>query len=176
MTKWLEWASTILACIGLSLVATSCAAHRQPPCVSYCGMLLDEKGNGSMSCDVIDEAEKKMLDEIDKEFCKSDSRACKKNMCEKIFGWQLHGTDDVVFGVDGRLAVGLSNCQTKEMWLGANQDWRHGSYPHELFHVIQECRTGWTDEGEREEGGYGHEGWTSRGYYDFIKDFREGRR
>lgn len=176
MTKWLEWASTILACIGLGILATSCATVRQPPCVSYCGMLMEDKGNGSMSCNVLDDAEKKMLDAIDKEFCKMDARACKENACKAIFGWQLHANEDVVFGVNGRLAVGLSNCREKEMWLGANQDWRHGSYPHEIFHVIQSCSSGWDDEGEDEESGPGHRGWNSHGIYDLINDFREERR
>lgn len=181
MKSWLEWLMVILACIGLSIVATSCATVRQPPCVSKCGMLMEMKGNGAMSCSVIDEAESTMIRETDKEFCKKDARLCKKPMCEALFGWQIKADEDVLIyrnvrGQGLEPVVGLSSMGSKEMWLGAHMDWRHGAYPHEFFHVVFNGDSGWKDEGESAEHGDGHQGWKSHGIYEFIDDFRAGRR
>lgn len=172
-----------------AMLVVSCAVHRGPPCVSKCGMLLEDEGNGAMSCEKLQEAEDTMLKSIDEKFCSMDSRMCYHNACMQCFGWQLELDDNVITHVeydigvkpDGgtisvRLpAVGLSNCETKQMWLGANQTWRKGSYPHEIFHVIQECQTGW-DGGIDASKGPGHEGWQDHGIYDFIKEYRDGYR
>lgn len=180
MTKCLEWIATLLACIGLAIVASGCAHRQSPPCVSRCGMLLEDAGNGSMSCDYLQEAEDYMLSGIDQNYCSVDKRHCKKQMCEAIFGWQLRLDQHVITFIEQpngmRLpAVGLSNCSTKEMWLGANQNWRAGSYPHEVFHVIQECNTGWVGSEDDTVHGPGHDGWTDAGIYDFIQEVRDGR-
>lgn len=134
-----------------------------------------------MSCDVLDDAESYMLDQIDKQFCSVDVRMCKENACKAIFGYQLQADEDVIIfhevepGV--RIpAVGLTNCDMKMMWLGANQDWKHGSYPHELFHALQDCSTGWSKSDEPKDVGPGHEGWQSNGVYDFIDEIRKGYR
>ena len=133
-----------------------------------------------MSCDVIDEAEKNLIDAIDEEFCHKDSRMCKKNACASLFGWQLMLDESVItyqsfndLGV--RPVVGISNCSTKQMWLGANQNWRHGAFPHEFFHAIQDCDSGWKDDGSKKHGP-GHDGWEVHGVYRFIDDYKEGRR
>lgn len=167
-------------------VATSCVtAHKNPPCVSKCGMLLEDKGNGSISCDTLQEAEDKILSAMDKEFCSTDGRMCYENACQACFGWQLSADDDVLAVVPYDLpdggqftveAVGLSNCEMKWMWLGANQDWRHGSIPHELFHVVLNCQVDPSDAGVDQSKGPGHVGWKEKGYYDVIDDFRAGRR
>lgn len=189
MTRCLEWIATLLACLGLAVVAGGCA-HRQlrPPCVSKCGMLLEYKGNGSMSCDDLQTAEDSLIENADAKFCSVDKRMCRENACKACFGWQIEADELVITyneytipdgdggSVDIKIpAVGTSNCAMKTMWLGANQDWRHGSYPHEFFHVIQDCETKW-DGGIDPEAGPGHQGWKDMGVYDFIQDYRDGRR
>lgn len=179
--KGLSWLMTLLACAGMTLVASSCAhVPKQPPCVSRCGMLLEDKGNGSMSCDTLQEAEDTLIEDMDKEFCAKDPRMCKANACNSIFGYQLHLDDDVIIVVEydgvGYPAVGVTNCNSKEMTLSANQDWRHGSYPHEIIHVVQNCDPGWEGTQEEANNGPGHEGWYAHGIYSFIKDYRDGYR
>lgn len=186
MFRRFEWLITLIACLGLAMVALSgCAScqrvDQSPPCVSSCGMLLDSPENGSMSCSDLDKAEAHMLRAIDERFCKDDPRLCKESACKAIFGWQLQLGQEVITlvvqdleGVEIRIpAVGLSNCSTREMWLGANQSWRHGSYPHEIFHVAQDCVTNWEGKPTPERG-YGHEGWEDHGIYDFIEEIRRG--
>lgn len=151
-------------------------------------MLLDMPGNGAMSCDELQKAEDTMLNSIDAKFCSMDKRMCKEQACTSCFGWQIVADKDVITVVDQDFkdqtgvevhvslpAVGVSDCNSKVMWLGANQSWRAGSYPHEIFHVIQNCSTG-VDGYIDPHAGVGHEGWEASGIYDFIKDFRDGYR
>jgi len=182
LTNGLGWTATLIACFGMAMIAFSSCAHaeKKPPCVSACGMLLQEDGNGSMSCDVLQDAEDAVLKAFD-ELKDKDQRLSKENMCKEIFGWQLHLNDNVIM-IDssiggGRPFIGLSNCKSKEMWLMANQSWRKGSYPHEIVHVAQDCTPpkAWGKTYDPEKGP-GHNGWDENGVSDIIDDFRGGRR
>lgn len=182
LTNGLGWTATVIACLALAAVAFSGCAHcskpnKEPPCVSSCGMLLEDKGNGSMSCTDLDEAEEAVLNALD-ELKDKDPRFTKKYACGQLFGWQLQLAQHVVESDSsiggGMLYVGVSHCDMKVMRLMANKDWRSGSYPHEIAHAIQECNP--LPEWRKGTGGGGHEGWEENGVYSIIKDFREGRR
>lgn len=181
LTNGAGWSATLIACLGLAFVAFSGCAHplKKPPCVSACGMLLEDEGNGAMDCDHLQEAEDKLLESGD-ELMDKDQRLDKNYACGQIFGWQLKLHDEVI-GIDNTINngipfVGMSSCGEKVMHLMANQSWRKGSYPHEYFHMIQECNPPMDWHGSRPGHGGGHNGWDDNGVYDLIQDFREGRR
>lgn len=182
METKLTWAATYLACLWLAMVAFSgCkTATKLPPCVSSCGLLIEDHGNGSLSCDVVQEAEDAVLAAFD-ELKEQDDRLSKENMCKAMFGWQVKLEEEVI-GFDstvnnGAPFVGLSNCSTRQMFLMANASWRKGSFPHEVVHIAQHCSTpvDW-GENHREGVGSGHNGWEEHGVYGIIEDFRKGRR
>lgn len=162
----------------LAVLFCGCAhGSRRPPCVSSCGMLLEDESNGAMSCKDLQKAEDEMLTRANDK-CKEDGRMCKKYACGQLFGWQLRlGKEEITVLInDGEMpiiATGYSRCSSKEMWLGSANNWRSGSYPHEFFHAIQECNTKWSPSpGGEDSLGSGHDGWTSHGIYEIIKDVR----
>lgn len=180
---------------SVAILVAACAISKpvmkQPPCVSQCGMLLETKGNGAIDCKTLDEAEDYLLTQIDKYFCDTYPTHCKKYACGQVFGWQVKAdtaeimvTDvsSTFIGKDGgtesmpiRIPVsGLANCKTKEMWLGAGDNWRKGSYPHELLHIIQDCTGPGKETTNDTEGTSGHEGWTEGGFYEFLARVRSG--
>lgn len=164
------------------LALTGCeSVHSRnlPPCVSKCGMLLEDQANGSMSCDVLQEAEDKFLAAAD-ELKDKDARLSSENACKAIFGWQLRLEQSVVGSTNGSdFYVGLSNCYSKEMTLFANKDWRSGSYIHEMFHLAQDCKPpeSWDEDPlEAPQRGPGHAGWETNGVDSIIREFRRGYR
>lgn len=184
MTKRLEWFATLLACAGMAVVSSGCAtcAPREipPPCVSRCGMLLEDEGNGSMSCTVLQEAEDSVLSAAD-ELKGHDHRFEKTYACGQLFGWQLHLYEEVIsidLSVSNLPFTGMTDCKSKEMHLNANASWRKGSYPHEIFHALQNCNPpkDWTTSDPLTHPGVGHKGWHDHGVTDIIDDFRAGRR
>lgn len=185
--EWL-WAMAAFTVVVLCLFLSGCNHVHNVACVSHCGMLMDiGQGNGSMSCDQLDNAESVWINNANERFCSEDKRMCSKNACDAAFGWQINaGSDTRVYIPEGLLpdggvgdlfpAIGYADCAQKVMWLGDNSDWRSGSYPHEMVHVAENCVSGWSGS-ERDAGlGDGHGGWEDHGMYDFIRDFREGRR
>lgn len=183
LNNGLNWIATVIACAAMAVVAFSgCTAKRQinPPCVSACGMLLDDVGNGAMSCNELQEAEDAMLFAMN-EIAKEDPRFEREFACGQLFGWQLHLSKNLVeydSEVNGGSPyVGLSNCNTKEMTLMKADSWRDGSYPHEIFHAVQSCDppASWGTRHPQGAGG-GHGGWDEHGVYGIIEDFRKGRR
>lgn len=179
----LGWAATVIACIGMAVVVLSGCQHPtaiKPPCVSYCGMLLEDESNGAMSCDKINEVEAALI-MAGSELEAKDKRFNKENACRSIFGWQLKLSKyEILFDSEinnGAPFVGSSDCRSKVMTLTKKPNWRKGSYPHEFFHVVQDCETpkAWGNSHPEGAGG-GHGGWEENGVYDIIDDFREGRR
>ena len=165
--------------IALAILASGCRIaakedKKKPPCQSWCGTLLEHEGNGSISCEVLQEAEDTTLSAMDT-LCKKDKRFCRKEACKALFGWQIIPSD-AVLECDGKLGcyVGLSNCSTKQMFLFANQNWRKGSYPHELFHVTQDCQPPESWKMSAADAGPGHNGWTEHGVYWVIELIRRG--
>lgn len=176
----LNWTTTTIACVAMAFV--SCCTNPPRPdvkraCVSYCGMLFQDEPNGSMSCSQLQTAEDKTLDAFDENLCKEDPRFCRKAACKSLFGWQITAEDNVVGTENGSaFYLGESECRTKTMLLCRNSDWRHGSFPHELAHVVQDCKplASW-QETEREQSlGGGHAGWTEHNVYGTIDQIRHG--
>lgn len=131
-----------------------------------------------MSCDVLQHAEDVVLDAYDKNLCNEDPRFCRKAACSALFGWQLTTGEEVVGTEDGsQFYVGYSQCRSKVMFLCANQDWRHGSFPHELAHVVQNCEPSseWTETEREADLGPGHAGWTEHNVYGTIDNIRKGK-
>lgn len=180
--------------IGLLLM---CCSHNPPapreviknyPCVSSCGMLLEQPGNGAIDCATIDEQELVVLTEADKVFCKTDFRFCMPYSCSQLFGWQVEAdTAEIMIAAidiglpDGGVhtdvrtpVIGLSKCRSKVVWIGKADYWTQGSYPHEILHIIQDCEGQGPETAEDRHHGTGHEGWTEGGIFSFIEQFRSG--
>lgn len=181
MTNALNWLATLVACAGMAFVASSCAGvaseHKAPPCVSHCGMLLENVGNGAVSCETIDQAEQVTINAMN-ELCGDDPRLCKKNACESLFGWQIEASEYTVGSSNGsEFYVGYSQCASKQMWIAANDTWRHGSLPHEMVHAMQHCHppSHWKAT-EEDNHGKGHEGWTDHGVYGRLQEIKRGLR
>lgn len=181
--------------IAVLIAACAGAKHnvvpKEPPCVSQCGMLLETRGNGSIDCQSIDDAEELLLSAIDKHFCSTYHTHCKEYACGQIFGWQVeadtasimvtdvmattYGNDGGVLQMPLRIPVsGLAKCSTKQVWLGSSDNWRKGSYPHELLHIIQDCEGPGIETEEDSDNTAGHEGWTEGGFYKFLEMVRAG--
>lgn len=174
---------------ALVCLIMACSIHskilKAPPCVSNCGMLLESRGNGAISCETINEQEAVTLAALDKYLCDSDSKFCKEFACGQLFGWQVTADDAAVLVTDvfikhaapdggvgyteSRIPVsGLSKCKDKTVWLGNDTDWRASSYAHEVVHMIQECQGRGVDSKEDESYGSGHEGWEEQGIYNVL--------
>lgn len=182
LTNGLGWTSTVIVLAAMAVVVFSGCAHseRKPPCVSECGMLLEDVGNGAMSCGKLQEAEDLALAAYD-EIKGQDPRFEKNYACGQLFGWQLKLEQSLIMYDSsinsGAPFVGLSDCGSKTMTLMRANSWRDGSYVHEIAHAIQSCSAPITWGKSTPYGaGPGHEGWMDHGVYDIIRDFREGRR
>ncbi len=157
----------------LALLFCGCASVRFPKtCASYCGMLIQDAGNSAVNCGNLEQAEASTIAAIDSYFCGKDYRLCARNICSSVFGWQLEADETQITVHDGARAVGLSYCGRKTMWVGDDNGWVKSAYPHELFHVAQNCEPGYDGKLSEEEEPYGHEGWTAMGIYDFLESFR----
>lgn len=183
MSERLSWVATLIACAGLTLVMFSGCSHnpRKPPCASKCGMLLEDEGNGAMSCDYLQTAEDSMLEASD-ELKSFDPGLAKDAACKALFGWQIKLEPyDAVFDsnvIPGLPIAGTCDCGSKVVVLMRSDNWRRGSFPHEYFHMVLGCKSPeWWGPGDPEiHPGPGHEGWHNHGITDIIKDFRAGRR
>lgn len=183
MSERLSWLATWIACAGMALVLFSGCAHstKKPPCVSKCGILLEDEGNGAMSCDYLQAAEDSML-AASEEIRVFDDKLSKDNACKALFGWQLKLEPyDAVFDsaiVAGLPISGMCDCGSKVVTLMRSNSWRSGSFPHEYFHMIMGCQSPkwWGPSDPDIHPGPGHEGWHNHGITDIIKDFRSGRR
>lgn len=166
--------------VMLSLVASCCTVQHpeaKRSCVSYCGMLFEGTPNGSMSCSQLQTAEDTTLAAYDAKLRAEDQRFCRANACKAIFGWQVETDDAVIATSNGSdFYLGASTCESKTMVLMANQDWRHGSYPHELAHVVQDCSppNDWEETPHEHDMGSGHAGWTEHNVYKTIDSIRHG--
>lgn len=151
--------------------------HRSPPCVSTCGMLLEDVNNGAISCTYLNEAEETTLAAFDQKLCSEDERFCKKNACDALFGWQIYAPRETVATQNGSdFYVGLSRCRYKVMEIYANSDWRHGAYPHELAHAVFTCvppQPTWEESAEDGKA-IGHEGWFEHGVYGVLDQIERG--
>lgn len=166
------------------LAAACCTAPIKPKakgqeCVSYCGILFAGVPNGAMSCDQLQTAEDESRKLWDKKLCKQDSRFCMANSCAPLFGWQIHTEDaEALLFYDGNEVVGpfvgLSRLGSKEMYLAKSADWKHGSFPHEIVHVIQNGDYhGWRESKLDAMHGGGHNGWTAHGVFRAIDELRK---
>src|SRR5258706_10216634 len=113
---------------GLLFLICSCVTIPRLPqsCTSYCGSLLDRTGNEAMNCDNLAIAEATTILSLDLTFCQKDPKFCSKNTCEQLFGWQIKAGIEINTMVPQNMngtvvklpAHGVSNCATKEMWIG----------------------------------------------------------
>lgn len=155
---------------------------RQSPCATPCGMLFEGMPNGAIDCATLDHAERYTLTQIDRFFCASNRRYCLDYACGQVFGWQVEAGQEQILikdvwysGTPVRTPViGLSNCKSKIMYLAAATGWKHGAYPHEMFHIIEDCSTNRKPSDEDRRHGGGHEGWEEQGIWQFIDMFRKG--
>lgn len=173
----------------LAVLFCACAPVKprtEAPCVSSCGMLIEDKGNGSLSCDAVNDAEQVVLAAANETLCPLDYRFCLPYSCGQIFGWQARLKQEpvwvtlvefkVVNGAEEEIAIpvsGVSNCRPKIMELGSDISWRRSSYAHELFHIIQNCDGGGEESEFDATYGSGHEGWEAMGVFDLIEDIKQ---
>jgi hypothetical protein len=157
---------------------------KEAPCYTECGMLNEYKGNRAISCNTLDEAESRVLEELNKVYCSVDSRFCKPYSCNQLFGWQIMPDEAEIMVTDVwlndeavRIPVsGLANCREKTVWLGAADRWELSSYAHEVVHIVQDCKGNGEETNEDKDSGSGHEGWTEGGLFIFIEQFKTGER
>lgn len=145
-------------------------------------MLLDGAETRSLNCETLQEMEDTVLKAANEQLCKGDYHMCQPYSCGQVFGWQAIALPEVVWNTKVLLnkapleipVVGLSDCNTKVVQIARSYDWRSSSYPHEMLHIMQDCK-GTGEESERDsKSGVGHEGWEEQGLFDFVESFTEG--